>query len=85
MGTLIERLRYEYSSSCDLSAKPAPTGTKRHQKAFYDIYIVLPALSKTDRAGLGARYRHRAGTRGTDQNIEALTSTYPNIAAQYRP
>ena len=52
------------------------TGTNRHQNALYDIYIVSPALSKTDRPGLGA---------GTVPAQEAPTTTYPNIAAQYRP
>ena len=52
------------------------TGTDRHQKALYDIYIVSSARYRT---GVGA------GTKGTNRNIKAPISTYPNMyEAQYR-
>ena len=53
--------KMKYSSSCHLSVKPAQTGTNRHQPApkgtlryIHSITGPVPALSKTDRPGLGA-------------------------------
>ena len=41
----------QYSSSCDLSAKPVPKVTLRY---IHSITSPVPVLSKTDRHGVGA-------------------------------
>ena len=53
--------------------RPEPKGTIRY---IHSITGPIPALSKTDKPGVGV---------GTMQTQEAPTTTDPYIAAQYRP